>query len=50
MGIQGRKEECMYPAFVQVLAMAPGLNQLEIIPFRVAAYDVKVTFTELYNL
>merc|ERR1712212_482696 len=25
----------------KVLAMAPGLNQLEIIPFRVAAYDTK---------
>lgn len=25
----------------KVLSMAPGLNQLEIIPFRVAAYDVK---------
>lgn len=25
----------------RVLSMAPGLQQLEIIPFRVAAYDVK---------
>lgn len=25
----------------KVLGMAPGLNQLEIIPFRVAAYDIK---------
>ena len=27
------------PPHPQVLAMAPGLPQLEIIPFRVAAYD-----------
>ena len=24
--------------------MAPGLNNLEIIPFRVAAYDMKVSY------
>jgi hypothetical protein len=29
----------------QVLGMAPGLSQLEIIPFRVAAYDTKVQST-----
>ena len=34
---------------VQVLGMAPGLQQLEIIPFRVAAYDTKVNIEPLFT-
>lgn len=33
----------------QVLTMAPGLTQLEIIPFRVAAYNAKLKQMDFYN-
>jgi 3'-phosphoadenosine 5'-phosphosulfate synthase len=29
--------------------MAPGLTQLEIVPFRVAAYNVKLKCMDFYN-
>lgn len=29
--------------------MAPGLTQLEIVPFRVAAYNTKLTQMDFYN-
>lgn len=29
--------------------MAPGLNQLEIVPFRVAAYSTKLRQMDFYN-
>lgn len=33
----------------KVLTMAPGLNQLEIVPFRVAAYNTKLRQMDFYN-
>ncbi len=33
----------------KVLTMAPGLNQLEIVPFRVAAYNIKKKAMDFFN-
>lgn len=33
----------------QVLTMAPGLTQLEIVPFRVAAYNTRLKQMDFYN-
>ena len=33
----------------QVLTMAPGLTQLEIVPFRVAAYNHKKSAMDFYD-
>ena len=36
-----------YP--LQVLTMAPGLTQMEIVPFRVAAYNLKKKAMDFYD-
>ena len=40
-------EDCY--VFVQVLTMAPGLTQLEIVPFRVAAYNKTKSAMDFYD-
>lgn len=35
--------------YAQVLTMAPGLTQLEIVPFRVAAYNTKKGCMDFYD-
>ena len=38
-----------FTLFFKVLTMAPGLTQLEIVPFRVAAYNTKLKKMDFYN-
>ena len=35
--------------FVKVLSMAPGMNQFEIIPFKVAAYNKQKGAMDFYD-
>ena len=35
--------------FLQVLQMAPGLSQLEVVPFKVAAYNTKLGAMDFYD-
>ena len=44
-----RPAHCDYTVIFQVLAMAPGLNGLEVVPFRVAAYNNQTKSMEFYD-
>ena len=40
---------CTCNVCVQVLGMAPGLTQLEVVPFKVAAYNKKLSQMDFYD-